>query len=247
MSTPDLSIVIPAYNEEERLGATLGMLGRFAAEREEVVELIFVDDGSSDGTADLLADFQPPELRCPPRLLRSPQNRGKGHAVRQGMLAARGEQILFSDADLSTPLGELDRLQQALAGAKVAIGSRALAQSRIVKSQSRVRVLGGKALNLAVQLLALPGIHDTQCGFKLFTREAAQAIFRRATIDGFAFDVEVLYLARRLGFQVAEVPVEWHNAEGSKVDPLMDGLRLLRDVLRVRWRGVGEPTSEAEI
>ena len=232
-----LSLIVPAYNEAERLGATLAELGRFAAASPRPVELVLVDDGSSDRTFELLTSFSRSQGTERAVVLRHDPNRGKGFAVRRGMLAARGDYLLFSDADLSTPLSEAETLLAAAeAGAEVVIGSRALPGSRIVRSQPLVRTLGGKALNLCIQALAVPGIHDSQCGFKLFSRRAARNIFARATIDRFSFDVEVLYLARKLGYRVEEVPILWADVAGSKVHPLRDGTRLLVELCAIRLR-----------
>src|SRR5579864_6177014 len=237
-----LSLIVPAYNEAERLGATLDELARFAAASPRPVEVVLVDDGSSDGTFELLTSFRQRQGSLRTAVLRNDRNRGKGFSVRRGMLAAQGDYRLFSDADLSTPLSEAESLLAAVAatGAQVAIGSRALPGSRILTSQSLFRTLGGKALNLFIQLLALPGIHDSQCGFKLFTRRAARDIFARATIDRFSFDIEVLYLARKLGYRVEEVPMTWADVAGSKVSPVRDGIKLLAELLVIRfrdWRG----------
>lgn len=241
-ATPHLTVVVPMYNEARRLADPLERLRDFAAASSRPVELLFVDDGSTDGTAERVEEFwrsRDVEQEGRWRLLRGEANRGKGHAVRRGMLAARGERVLFTDVDLSTPLADLPKLTAALdTGVEVAIGSRALAQSEILRSQPLYRSLGGKGVNLFVRALAVPGIHDTQCGFKLFTRDAAQGIFSRARLDGFSFDIEVLYLARSLGYRVAEIPVTWSDVPGSKVSPLADGLRLLGDLVRIRWWGL---------
>lgn len=235
MARPALSVVIPAYNEERRLGETLRRVDAFLAPLPADYELIVVDDGSSDGTAAAARAFSPARGRL--RLLRNRRNRGKGASVRRGLAAARGGRVLFSDADLSTPITELPRLDAALdRGAAVAIGSRAVRGSRVLIPQPLYRMLMGKIFNRFVQLLVLPGLHDTQCGFKLFTREAARAIFRRQTLCGFGFDVEVLYLARRQGWAVAEVPVEWRNSLQSRVSPGRDSLRMFLDLFRILAR-----------
>ncbi len=231
---PALSIVIPAYNEEQRLGATLERLETyFQVPPIPLREVLVVDDGSTDGTAQLVRMWQE---RFPPlRLLPQAQNAGKGWAVRAGMLAAQGELILFMDADSSTDIGELPKLQAAIAaGADIAIGSRDLQQSVIHKHQPFLREMLGRLFNRLVQLLAVPGIHDTQCGFKLFRRDAAVPLFQHQTIRGWTFDVEILFLARQLGFTVAEVPVAWTDAPGSRVDPLRDALHTCVDLLRIR-------------
>ena len=234
LAEPDLSIVVPAFNEETRLRKIFGDFAGYLRQSPESVELLFVDDGSTDGSVEFLERCREEYSLERLRILRNPGNRGKGFSVRRGMLAARGRTVLFSDADLSTPLGEIAKLRSYMPRADVVIGSRSVTGAELVEKQSLYRRLGGKAINLGVQLIAVPGIQDTQCGFKMFTREAARAIFSRCTLDGFSFDVEVLYVARKLGYRIAEVPVVWKNAPGSKVDPIQDGLRLLRDLLVIR-------------
>ncbi len=229
-----LSIIVPAFNEAARLPSTLPLLLAYIAESSEGAELILVDDGSSDDSVGVMRSFQRQHREQPIVVIENPVNRGKGHAVRCGMLAARGKQRLFSDADLSTPLSEARRLLAELSRSDIVIGSRAVPGTQLLTPQSLYRRWGGKAINLFVRALVLPGIGDTQCGFKIFTRQAAIDIFSRATLDGFSFDVEVLYLARKLGYRISELAVSWRNAPGSKVHPLADGLRLLRDLLIIR-------------
>ncbi len=233
-SRPQLSIVIPAYNEERRLGPTLERVGAWLDEQGRDAEILVVDDGSADGTSDLVRARAQEDPRV--RLLGERVNRGKGYSVGEGVAAARGERILFSDADLSTPIEELPKLEAALEreGAQVAIGSRAKPGASLERRQPFYREGMGRAFNLLVQVLVFPGIRDTQCGFKLFTAEAARTLFAHRRIDGFAFDVELLYVARRLGYRIAEVPVRWVNDEASRVDPVRDSLRMFRDILRVR-------------
>lgn len=235
MSRPELSIVIPAYNEERRLGPTLGRLDEWLEEREHLdAEILVVDDGSRDDTAELVrrAALRDPRIR----LLVNPGNRGKGYSVRHGVLEARGGRVLFTDADLSTPVEEYERLRGALdAGADIAIGSRALPDSDVQIRQSIWRQTLGKTFNRVVQLVAVPGIRDTQCGFKLFEHDAARAVFERSRLDGFAFDVEALFIASRLGLDIAEIPVVWRNDEDTRVSPLRDGARMVRDLLRIRF------------
>lgn len=225
---PPLSIVIPAYNERERLGRTLEAIASGLEGRD--YELLVVDDGSEDGTREVALAMDGV------RVIRLAKNQGKGAAVRRGMLAARGRKILFTDADLSTPISELGRLEQALArtGAAVAIGSRALEEAVIELSQPRYRVWMGKTYNLLVQATLLPGVWDTQCGFKLFSHEAARAVFTRARLSGFGFDVEALFLARQLGFALVEVPVRWRNDPATRVRPIRDAARMLQELWQVR-------------
>lgn len=228
-----ISVVVPAYNEGKRLPNTLPVLWERIQKIFPVFEIIVVDDGSSDGTADFVVSFA--EGHRGIRLIRYETNRGKGYAVRTGVLAATGELVLFSDADLSTPVEEVLKLREALeTGADVAIGSRATRQTVIEKRQPLYRVLMGKTFNKFVQLLATPGIFDTQCGFKLFTRAAAMDLFRDCRIEGFGFDVEVLFLARKRGLVIREIGVRWLNSPDSKVHPVIDSARMLRDLLVIR-------------
>jgi dolichyl-phosphate beta-glucosyltransferase len=198
-------------------------------------EIIVVSDGSCDHTAGLAQSYQG-KTPCV-RVLQNRKNRGKGASIRRGMAAARGEKILFSDADLSTPIEELKKLEQALrAGADIAIGSRAIPGSVITTHQPWYRELMGKTFNCLLQVLLLPGLHDTQCGFKLFRRSAARKLFARSIIPGFGFDPEILYLARKAHLRIAEVPVAWHNVLESKVSPIKHSLRMLGDLFRIRWQ-----------
>jgi len=231
-----ISIVIPAYNEERRLAGSLEAVLRYLAGRPfDAREALVVDDGSTDGTVAVVERFQAahPEVR----LLRNPGNRGKGYSVRHGMLEASGDWILFTDADLSAPIEELDQLLEACRRreASVAFGSRALDRSLIGVHQSRFRENAGRIFNLFVRLIAGLPFQDTQCGFKLFERRAAREIFRRQRIDRFGFDAEVLYLARKLGFRAVEVPVRWSHSEGTKVSMLRDSLNMFLDLARIRW------------
>jgi len=230
----DLSIVIPAYNEEQRLPASLGAVSAYLAARPSAprVEVLVVDDGSSDATASRAEDAGR-RHGLDLRVLRLPRNRGKGFAVRTGCLEAAGRLILVSDADFSTPIYEWEKL--ASANVPVAIGSRAVDESLVKEHQSLARRASGKLFNRFVRLLLVPGIRDTQCGFKLFSREAARAIFSRARVDRFAFDVEALLLARQLGYAIAEVPVLWFNSADSRVT-LLGGAQAYWDLLRIRFR-----------
>ena len=210
-----LSIIIPAFNEESRLPGTIKALKRYLATLEfGFLEVVVVDDGSRDGTAALVerAAATWPALR----LLKNPGNRGKGYSVRNGMLAAKGDWVLFSDADLSTPIEELEKLLAAVDRecADAAIGSRALDRSLVSVHQSAFREFSGRFFNLLMRLVVRLPFLDTQCGFKVFRREAAREIFSRVRIDGFGFDVEALFIARKRGFKTVEVPVRWANVEG---------------------------------
>lgn len=233
MSTPSLSVVIPAFNEAERLPPTLERVIAYLRARGGDYELLVVDDGSSDATADR-AEGLLAALGDRGRVLRNPGNLGKGASVRRGMLAARGDRVLFSDADLSTPIEEVEKLERALdAGAGVAIGSRALDRALVEERQPFARDVMGRVFNAVVQLFAVRGIRDTQCGFKLFAGEVVAPVFARTRIDRFGFDVEVLALAQRLGVSVVEVPVRWRNSPGSRVT-VAQGARAFLDPIRVR-------------
>lgn len=232
MNAPvSLSVVIPAFNEEQRLPGTLATILPFLRSRGETFEVVVVDDGSRDRTAEVAA-LAGPEVR----VLKNPGNRGKGYSVRNGMLNALGAWRLMSDADLSTPIEELERLKAALTdGAEIAIASRAVSGANLEKRQSIMRETSGRFFNLLVRTLHLPGIKDTQCGFKLFSAAAARAAFTEGTLDGFAFDVEALVLARRAGFKITEVPVTWRNDEQSRVS-FVRGLAAFVDLFRLRFR-----------
>jgi dolichyl-phosphate beta-glucosyltransferase len=231
-----LSIVIPAFNEAERLPATLATLRAWADQRAAPVEVVVADDGSTDATAAVVAAVAAEDERV--ALVRLGGNRGKGAAVRHGVLRARHGWVLICDADLSTPIEDVDRLAAAAARAEaeLAIGSRDVADSRIERHQPRYREAMGRTFNLLVRLAAVGGLRDTQCGFKLLRADAARALVDQLTIEGFAFDVELLYLARQAGYRVVEVGVRWSNDDRSRVDPLRDSLRMLADVVQVRLR-----------
>jgi len=231
-----ITIVIPAYNEERRLPATLSaVLAHLGRRPWSFSEVVVVDDGSTDGTVGVVEAFG----RSHPavRLLKNPGNRGKGFSVRHGMLEAKGDWVLFSDADLSAPIEELDKLLEAAEeqGAAVAIGSRALDRSLINVHQSFFRESAGRVFNLLMQLLTGLRFRDTQCGFKLFEARAGREVFRRQRLERFGFDAEVLFIARRLGYRTVEVPVRWSHSEGTKVSMFRDSLNMFLDLLRIRW------------
>ncbi len=231
-----LSVIVPAYNEEERLGESLEKIAAYLAAREGLHEVIVVDDGSVDATAAVARSvLLPSPVRF--RLLRNVPNRGKGYSVRRGLMAAEGARALFTDADLSTPIEDLPRLEAALAaGADIAIGSRDTEGSEVLRHQAWYRELAGKSFNLVVRALAVPGIRDTQCGFKLFRREVIAPVFERVAVERWGFDVEMLVVARGLGYRVSEVPVRWINDDRSKISLLRDGLQMLQDMARARLR-----------
>ena len=242
-----LTIVVPAYNEEKRLGATLKRMLAYFDEQGSPFEILVVDDGSTDGTAGLVETIS--TCRKEVQLISYKPNHGKGYAVRQGMLAGRGERLLLSDADLATPIEEVEKLAAKLdAGYDIAIGSRDVQGSELIKHQSWLREMGGKTFNKLVQLIAVPGIHDTQCGFKLFTRSAAQSIFSRCTVEHFAFDVEVLYVAIRIfGCRVAETPIRWAHQEGSSVVFWRDAFRMAKTLFKIRMTRYQPPASAAKL
>ncbi|HRD01561.1 MAG TPA: glycosyltransferase family 2 protein [Candidatus Saccharicenans sp.] len=230
-----LSIIIPAYNEEKRIGSTLRQIIDCLRVRNSSAEIIVVNDGSTDRTASLARTI----LTDWPwsKIISFEKNRGKGAAVKEGVLQANGELILVTDADLSTPIEELEKFWPLAAEHyDLIIGSRALPASDIKKRQSWLRETMGKFFNLLVRWLVLPDFKDTQCGFKLFRKEASREIFARIKTTGFAFDVEVLLLARQLGYKIAEVPVVWINSPDSRVRLLGSSVKMLFELLRIRFR-----------
>lgn len=230
---PKYSIIIPAYNEGARLGAALDrVLSYVSAERWDA-EVIVVNDGSRDNTAELVRARA--KTTSALRLLENPGNHGKGYSVRNGMLNANGEVLLFTDADLSSPIQEATKLFGAIeSGADVAIGSRWLQPSLQAQRQSLFRQFYGRTFNLLLRLLLGLKFKDTQCGFKAFTHDAAHRLFSRQTIEGWGFDAELLYLASRLQMKIVEVPVVWSHAEGTRINPIRDGIRMLAEVLAIR-------------
>lgn len=236
MTLPDTSIVIAAYNEEHRLPATLAGIDAYRRAAGLKAEIVVVDDGSTDGTAALVRVTS--ETMPGLKLISYPANRGKGYALRQGVMSSRGAEVLVTDADLSTPIEELERLRLQLSpeGHHIAIGSRALAASEIVEAQPGWRRGMGQIFNRVVRLLVIDDFHDTQCGFKLFAGDVARNLFRQARVDRFAYDVEILALAKHLGYRTVEVPVQWKNSPASKVRPLIDSLQMLADLLQIRTR-----------
>jgi dolichyl-phosphate beta-glucosyltransferase len=234
---PVYSIIIPAYNEGARLGATLERVLAYAAERRWDAEVIAVNDGSRDNTAEIVRSYvqKNPQLR----LLENPGNRGKGYSVRSGMLHAQGEILLFSDADLSSPIEEAEKLFAALKnGADIAIGSRWLRSDLQTQRQPLHRQLFGRVFNLLLRMILGLNFKDTQCGFKAFTRLAADTIFPLQNIERWGFDPELLYLAKKFKFKVVEVPVAWAHREGTRINPLRDGTKMFLEMLKVRWNAV---------
>jgi dolichyl-phosphate beta-glucosyltransferase len=226
---PFLSFIIPAYNESERIQESLDKINEFFSKQEYTSEIIVIDDGSDDNTIEVL------KKNSFVKIISQGKNKGKGAAVKRGMLEANGEIRLFSDADLSTPVYETNKLLEGLNnGFDVCIGSRALDYSSIKKHQPFYREFMGKFFNKIVQTLVIKGIQDTQCGFKAFKAKAATEIFNDAQIEGFGFDVEILYLAGMKGYKVKEVSVEWYNDERSKINPITDSAKMFQEVLKVR-------------
>lgn len=228
-----LSLVIPAYNEQERLPPTLDSLLEFFGVDTEGYEVIVANDGSTDDTVQVVKSYQQKAAQI--KLLSLTENQGKGAATKAGVLAAQGAFVLFEDADGSTPIGEIERLQQAINdGADIAIGSRALCSEETAVATSFHRKALGRLFNWLMNALLLPGIADTQCGFKLFTREAARFVFTKQQTTGFSFDLELLYIARAVNLKISEVPVNWTNVEGSKVNLIADAQKMFFDAFRIR-------------
>ncbi len=241
-----LSVVIPSYNEEQRLGDTLDAIRNFIQERELAAEVLVVDDGSSDGTVKLAEGSLRGQRG---RVVRNRGNRGKGYSVRHGVLAAEGRWVLITDADLSTPIEDYDKLAERARerDLDIVIGSRALPDSNVEVPQHGLRQFMGRSFNKAIRLMTGLRFKDTQCGFKLMDRERTLPLFRRMRVDRFAFDVELLFLCDRFGLKVEDVPVTWRNDAASKVSILRDPLNMLMDVARVRWnfrKGMYDPTRE---
>ena len=228
--SPELSVVIPAYCEERRLPATLERVTSFLLRTRRSYEVLVVDDGSSDGTVAVAERHASHGVI----VLRQPENRGKGAAVKRGVLASSGRVVLVTDADLSTPIEDLARLEAQLANAEVVLGSRALAASEILERQPLLRELMGRTFNLILRGLGMTRFRDTQCGFKLLEGHAGRRIAAELAVERFAFDVEMILLAEAMGYRVCEVPVTWSNSPTSHVHPLRDSLRMLVDVVKLR-------------
>ena len=236
--TLDLSIVIPAFNEAQRLPRTIEQIVSYLSARPWRAEIVVVDDGSSDATPKLIEDYQKkyPDLR----MISNGSNRGKGFSVRHGVLEARGEIVVFTDADLSTPIEEADKLLSAIRekGYDVAIGSRGLDKSLINVHPSAFRERAGTLFNRVVRRIAGLDISDTQCGFKAFRRERTRIIFEQQRIERFGFDPEILFLAKRHGLRVAEIPVRWSHDPATKVNVIGDGIGMFLELLVIRWNSV---------
>ncbi len=225
-----ISLVIPVFNEEARISNSLNIVMEYFDKMGYSYEIVVVDDGSTDKTLEVLNLFVDDI-----EIVKLPKNLGKGAAVRKGMLRSKGDYKIFSDADLSTPIYEVEKLLEKLdKGADICIGSRAIDPSMIKLHQPLYREFMGKTFNKLVRFLIMKGIEDTQCGFKGFTSEAAEKVFSKAKIDGFSFDVEVLYLASKLGLTIEQVPVEWYNDPRTKVNPLWDSIKMLYELFKIR-------------
>jgi dolichyl-phosphate beta-glucosyltransferase len=230
---PDISVVIPAYNEAGRIGPTIEAISAYLRERRFDYEVIVVSDGSTDSTDSAVQTYAAKDAGV--RLVSYHPNRGKGFAVRTGMLKARSDSVLLSDADLATPIAELETLEKhASKGLDVVVGSRALKESAIIGWRPWYRELSGKVFNKLVRLLAVPNIRDSQCGFKYFKNGSAATIFSAARANGFGFDVEALYLAKKLGYNIGEVAVSWKNSPLTKVSVLRDTFPMICEIVRVR-------------
>ncbi len=225
-----LSVVIPAYNESQRIKSTVDIILKYLKNWKIKFEIIVVDDGSIDNTVDEVKKINKKNIR----LIKNVRNYGKGYSEKNGILNSRYEYVLFSDADLSTPIDMLDRFEKYIDNYDIVIGSRALSGSDIKIKQPFYREFMGKIFNKFVRLFTVRGINDTQCGFKLFKGNIAKKIFERATLDGFGFDVEILYIAKLNGIKIIEVPVIWRNSKLSKVRPIKDAVRMFKDLFIIR-------------
>jgi dolichyl-phosphate beta-glucosyltransferase len=229
----EISLIIPALNERECIGKTLPLAYHALAKRFNEFEVIVVDDGSKDGTGDCIDELAKTLPKV--RLIRHPRNRGKGHSIKSGVFAARHPYILFSDADFSTPIDELDKfIEQSNDGSDIIIASRGLADSKVIVRQSPARRIAGKLFNVLVQTFLFKGIRDTQCGFKCFKLDIAKELFSLQRIFGFCFDAELLFIAKKKGYTIKEVPVRWINRTESRVSFLRDSLRILADIFKIR-------------
>jgi len=244
---PSVTIVIPAYNESRRLGRTLDRILDFVDREAWRAEIIVVDDGSTDATAELVQTYA--SVNPSVRLLSNPGNRGKGYSVRSGILHANGEFILFTDADLSSPIEEAPKLFQALEdGSDIAIGSRWVRPELQIQRQPVSRQILGRVFNGFLRLLLGLKFNDTQCGFKALRQHCAKALFPLQQIEGWGFDPEILFLAQKMRFTIAEVPVVWAHDDGTRIHPLADGAKMLADMIQILWNNMsGRYTSEPAV
>ncbi len=235
-----LSIIIPAFNEESRIEDTLEKICQYFRNNSYISEIVVVDDGSTDNTFEIVTKMTSKIEDL--MVVSNGTNRGKGYSVRNGFLKSKGQFLLFSDADMSTPIREVEKLIHFLRnGFDIAIGSRGLKESDIVIHQPYYREMMGKVFNIFVRMLAIGDFRDTQCGFKVFARKAALEITKRQRIERFSFDVEMLYIAKRLGYRIREVPIQWFNSPSTKVNAIIDSFRMFTDLIRIRlndWKGL---------
>jgi dolichyl-phosphate beta-glucosyltransferase len=232
-----VSIVLPAYNEAARIASTLEKVMGYAERHGWNAEVIVVNDGSTDNTAEIVRGYAGRHSSL--RMVENPGNRGKGYSVRNGMLHATGDILLFSDADLSSPIEEADKLFAAIqAGADVAIGSRWIDTGLQVRRQPMHRQVFGRMFNLALRAVLGLDFKDTQCGFKAFSRRAADVVFPQQQIERWGFDPELLYIAKRASLRTVEVPVAWSHREGTRINPLRDGMRMVLELFKIRWNAI---------
>jgi dolichyl-phosphate beta-glucosyltransferase len=245
MITMEISIIIPAYNEEKRIQKTLERIFSYMKEKKHDFEIIVVDDGSKDKTVELVELFRKKNSKGKKKadknrikILKNIKNKGKGHSVKRGMLSGEKKWLLFSDADLSTPIEEIEKFEKYIDQYLIIIASRNLKESQIKIKQPKIRSTLGKIFPFVVNLFTIRGIKDTQCGFKLFRKDVAEKIFPLQTSKRFAFDVEVLFIAKKHGYKIKEIPVIWINALGSKVDPIKDSISMFFDLIRFRFNSI---------
>lgn len=227
-----LSIVIPAYKEEKRIHIILDAIAKYEKTKEFAVETIVVVDGSPDNTKEAALKYASKLKNL--RIIGNEVNKGKGKAINEGMLAAHGQYILFADADNSTPVEQVDKLLKHCNKYDIVIGSRYCPGGKLAIPQSLIRRLGSRALNLLIQAVAIPGVKDTQCGFKLFKHDAVQRIFTRQTIFSFSFDIELLVIGRKLGYKIKETGITWYDDPHSTVSPIKDGIKMIKESLIIR-------------
>ncbi|MEI8143384.1 MAG: dolichyl-phosphate beta-glucosyltransferase [Candidatus Berkelbacteria bacterium] len=227
----DLSIVVPAYNEAKRIKVLMEAIEKYVAKCDFRIETILVDNNSTDETVKIFESYH---SRIPNLKVIEKKAQGKGGAVHEGMMKAEGDYILFTDADNSTPISEVDKLLPYAGKYDVIIGSRYCAGGKLAIPQPLVRVIGGRIINFIIQTLAVPGIQDTQCGFKMFQNKAAKEIFGKQTINGWSFDVEILAIARKTGYKIKEVGITWYDNPSSALSPIKDGLKMIADAWQVR-------------
>lgn len=226
-----LSIIIPAYKEEVRIHKSLDAIGKYQESHDFPVETIVVLDGTPDNTLEAVEKYK--EKLKNLEIIDRKENKGKGYTVKEGMLAAKGEYMLFTDADNATPIEQVDKLLEHIENYEIVIGSRYTKGGKLAIPQGPIRKIGGRVLNLIIQSLAVPGVSDTQCGFKLFQKEAGKKIFEKMTFDRFSFDIEILAIGKKMGFKIKEVGITWFNDPHSTVSPIKDGLKMIRDAWRV--------------